>query len=109
MRDAIASGSHGRSAMPPVALDNHALLPERMPVLRVLNFVDLTGAGDPTGFLKGLTADIITAISRQGGIVVMAEPEPENGESLPPLRSRCNTCSAARCRPWQIASVSTLN
>lgn len=87
LRDAIASGSHGRSAMPPVALDNHALLPERMPVLRVLNFVDLTGAGDPTGFLKGLTADIITAISRQGGIVVMAEPEPQNGESsTPPIQ-----------------------
>lgn len=86
LRDAIASNSHGRSAVTPASLDkldNHALSPERMPALRVLNFVNLNSSGDPPGFLKGLTADIIAAISRQSGILVMAEAEPPVAESAP--------------------------
>jgi DNA-binding SARP family transcriptional activator len=55
---------------------------EKMPTVRVLNFVNLTGAADPDGFARGLADEIITALLRQRGVVVLSERPTASSEAL---------------------------
>src|SRR4051812_282037 len=68
---------------PPVPSEAAASV-ERMPTVRVLNFVNLTGGDDPDGLPRGLADEIIAALLRQRGIVVLPERSPGASGGTPP-------------------------